>query len=1080
MTDLYRFLSTSQHPLARAARSLHRAVQQIEIPAPQPVVLPLRVAFEAAREAYYFGVRVLVSEPLLKSYAREHGRRIRSGDWVHWIRGSGDLILGDDVAFSGKVDINFSSRFVDRPTLRIGDGTGIGHGCHFTVARAITIGRKCRLAAGVRMFDSNGHPADPAARRAGAPPPAEEVRPIVIADNVWIGAGALIFPGVTIGEDSVVSAGSAVFSDVPPRTIVAGNPARPVRTLGDPSPARPQAGSAAPPGSVGVQRVVQVICAVARLPRLEPDDDLQRAGLTSLQMLDLRLRLEDSFAVELPDDRWLSARTARQLWALIEGLGPARPTRAAAPTGPGAAGHAGSDGGPAAAGADATRRIRVEVELAEVASELIQEELPKAIGFLDPELCGIRFLRGGAALEFAAPAARADELRAQATAVAERLTRSLRGLTRRIVRRTARMDDPRLRGTGEVDGVRVMGRGQVALEGMALRLHRYFDRTLAELGEPFAPTPMHTPTLIPASTLARCDYFRAFPHVVTFATHLPEDLRRIDAFRARHDGRDTLDEDARADMVTPEACLSPAVCYHVYAAHRARVLASGVQRYAAVGRCFRRESVQTTDLRRLWEFTMRELVFLGDRDGVLALREQACGLVARYLDDHELAAEIRTASDPFFIAPDAAARTYFQLGADTKWEVSLLLPGDERLACGSLNFHSDFFGRAFDCDLADGGPMHSVCVAFGVERWIHGFLAQHGDDPARWPELVRRAPELAGSGAARGARVAVPAAPREFALSLVPAAPAAAFAGAVLRDAWAPPALVYSDALMAWQFDAPGPEALAVSAHAGDEPAGVVGVSARRFRLGDEFVDGCLVSFLGVRPAFRGRGLAVRLYRELMGAMQARGLPGVAFVAADAAPARRALLGAAEALGLTIRPLGACVHHGWHERAAPAGALIARETRDAGELLAVVAACDDPDVLLWAPDVAQIEHALRDPRDRRGFVVEQDGRLVAACTAVLAEHVGRAGAVERIATVDALWSPEPTPERIAALFRGAAACWAAQASSPVISAPNVSAVSPVIVHGAGLRPTGTVFGAFLLEIGAHPLGAAERTNLGVA
>ena len=38
--------------------------------------------------------------------------------------------------------------------------------------------------------------------------------------------------------------------------------------------------------------------------------------------------------------------------------------------------------------------------------------------------------------------------------------------------------------------------------------------------------------------------------------------------------------------------------------------------------------------------------------------------------------------------------------------------------------------------------MHSVCVAFGLERWVYAFLAQHGDDPARWPEPVREAPEF--------------------------------------------------------------------------------------------------------------------------------------------------------------------------------------------------------------------------------------------------------------------------------------------------------------------------------------------------
>ncbi len=100
---------------------------------------------------------------------------------------------------------------------------------------------------------------------------------------------------------------------------------------------------------------------------------------------------------------------------------------------------------------------------------------------------------------------------------------------------------------------------------------------------------------------------------------------------------------------------------------------------------------------------------------------------------------MRTASDPFFVAPDALAKTYFQLSSETKYEVSLPLPDGSRLAVGSLNYHTDFFGRAFNVSVENSGPMHSVCIAFGLERWVHAFLAQHGTDEKQWPAPVRRA-----------------------------------------------------------------------------------------------------------------------------------------------------------------------------------------------------------------------------------------------------------------------------------------------------------------------------------------------------
>ena len=71
------------------------------------------------------------------------------------------------------------------------------------------------------------HPLDAETRRSGL----ESARPIRIGDDVWIGGGAIVLPGVTIGDRSVIAAGSVVTRDVPPDTLVAGNPARPLRQL---------------------------------------------------------------------------------------------------------------------------------------------------------------------------------------------------------------------------------------------------------------------------------------------------------------------------------------------------------------------------------------------------------------------------------------------------------------------------------------------------------------------------------------------------------------------------------------------------------------------------------------------------------------------------------------------------------------------------------------------------------------------------------------------------------------------------------------------------------------------------------
>lgn len=385
----------------------------------------------------------------------------------------------------------------------------------------------------------------------------------------------------------------------------------------------------------------------------------------------------------------------------------------------------------------------ITVELKSPASEMAQEEILKQVAFLSKGVSNHRFAGGGAVLQFDAPPAEAEGLRAAAGELATKIQRGLRSLQRKVRHRTPAADRPVFRGAGKsAEGVHFLGVGQVALHGMPLKLFRYFDREFEAFGRPYQAEPVMTPTLIPSTALAKCDYFRSFPNNVTFACHMLEEPARVTDFRARHQDRDELDDKALSDMQTPEACLSPAVCYHVYHLNKGKTLPAEGVTYGICGKCFRYESSNMADLRRLWDFTMREVVFLGGRDPVLADREKSIAQMAALMDEWELAGEIRTASDPFFIAPDAVSKAYFQLSSETKYEISLMLPDDARLAVGSHNYHTDFFGRAFDVTVEGHGPMHSVCVAFGLERWVYAFLQQHGHDPAGWPARVRSAPEF--------------------------------------------------------------------------------------------------------------------------------------------------------------------------------------------------------------------------------------------------------------------------------------------------------------------------------------------------
>lgn len=97
------------------------------------------------------------------------------------------------------------------------------------VAR-ITIGADVQIGPNVQLLTAT-HPVEPEARRAKW----ESAQPITIGDNVWLGGGVIVLAGVTIGENTVVGAGAVVTRDLPANVVAVGNPARPIRSLTEPS-----------------------------------------------------------------------------------------------------------------------------------------------------------------------------------------------------------------------------------------------------------------------------------------------------------------------------------------------------------------------------------------------------------------------------------------------------------------------------------------------------------------------------------------------------------------------------------------------------------------------------------------------------------------------------------------------------------------------------------------------------------------------------------------------------------------------------------------------------------------------------
>jgi maltose O-acetyltransferase len=110
--------------------------------------------------------------------------------------------------------------------IRVGARSFANYGCVFLDCAAIDIGAEVQIGPGVHLYTAT-HPLEAASRRSGL----ESARPVRIGDGVWLGGRSVVCPGVSIGANTVVGAGSVVVRDLPEGVLAAGNPARVIRRL---------------------------------------------------------------------------------------------------------------------------------------------------------------------------------------------------------------------------------------------------------------------------------------------------------------------------------------------------------------------------------------------------------------------------------------------------------------------------------------------------------------------------------------------------------------------------------------------------------------------------------------------------------------------------------------------------------------------------------------------------------------------------------------------------------------------------------------------------------------------------------
>ncbi len=178
---------------------------------------------ERARYVWHNGRAVLAARWHLRN-ADVVGTRVRLRGRPS-IQNHGRMVIGSRVQLVSTV-ATLELVTMEEGTLEVGEQTLLNYGSSIAAAEHIRIGARCLIGTHAIIMDNDFHRIEPE-RRLERP----KSRPIIIGDNVWVGARVIVLGGVTIGDDCCIGAGSVVTEDIPPRTLAAGVPARVIRSL---------------------------------------------------------------------------------------------------------------------------------------------------------------------------------------------------------------------------------------------------------------------------------------------------------------------------------------------------------------------------------------------------------------------------------------------------------------------------------------------------------------------------------------------------------------------------------------------------------------------------------------------------------------------------------------------------------------------------------------------------------------------------------------------------------------------------------------------------------------------------------
>jgi acetyltransferase-like isoleucine patch superfamily enzyme len=228
MSNFILNIKRAETPFYSFLKRLIKSILRFHLPCIKIIHLPLYHLDYLIKTIVRRLIHSFWSVPVFMARCTKVGKGLSLPNGIPWIIGSHlKIFLGDNVTIYSSVI--GASKIFDEAVIKVGNNSSIGYGTFISVAKQVTIGDNCMIGMSCMIMDSDDHPVDPKKRLEGRPVDPEDVKPVKIGNNVWIGSYSVILKGVKIGDNSVIGTHSVITKDVMPNCVYAGYAARLIR-----------------------------------------------------------------------------------------------------------------------------------------------------------------------------------------------------------------------------------------------------------------------------------------------------------------------------------------------------------------------------------------------------------------------------------------------------------------------------------------------------------------------------------------------------------------------------------------------------------------------------------------------------------------------------------------------------------------------------------------------------------------------------------------------------------------------------------------------------------------------------------